>query len=751
MSRQMALPPGMDKLMVRKASPAAAAAATTFTFREVVGMLRRRMWLIIILTGLMAAIFSAGCFFWRRTNPQYTSTGLIRCNMPGQENILLGVTPAMRSDIISLQTQNQAMFLSSEYFLGQVLSKRYKVKSTNWYKQRQDKPTEILRDLSKAFSASPGRNTQFVQVFMRANSEVEAKGILDEILEQFRQIMKDRAEGDAGEKLAALNKEKKKLDSVIMLRKGKLTTLRELAKVPGGLERGGGGMVMEELRAIMIEKLTLEAQIKKASLDWEDLQEDVRANGISGAVQAAINNDPTILRHQAQLMSFQTHLDGLLDRLGPEHQEVQKTRTLMDSISEQIRQRELQLQQQYSNAEQTMLERDIASLQAEYERVVSQHEVLLSRQSKVDRSRVEYIQLQAEIEDMQQRAERFEERINSYKLKYDNPRLEAVVESLGTKPRFISFPRYSMFIPGGIFLGIMLSLGLVFLLEFLDDSIKTPSDIVKHLHVPMLGMVPEYDELDSDEVEIAKIAYIHPHAMMSESFRQIRTNLYYSAPAENMRTLLVTSCSAKCGKTSTAVNLAITLAVEGKRVLVVDANFRKSAINRLFAQEGAPRGLSNILVGQTPAAEVIRKTEIEGLDVMDAGPEPPNPSGLLNSDRMKVFLESQKGYYDHVIIDGPPALVVSDARILADWTDGTIIVVHAGDTSRGIVQRLIRELRTDKVQIMGVVLNCVRPQKGGYFRKSYETYYDYVGHRETASASLPEGIADQDVDSEKTS
>ena len=747
----MSLPAGMDKLMARKVSSAAAPAAATFTFREVVGMLRRRMWLSIILTVLMTVIFGVGCFFWQRTNPQYTSIGLIRCNMPGQENILLGITPAMRSDIISLQTQNQAMFLGSEYFLSQVLHTRDKIKSTDWYERRQDDPGKLIRDLGQSFTASPGRNTQFVQVYMQANSKLEAKEILDEILEQFRQIMKDRAAGDARAKLQALSNEKNKLDRDILNKKGNLATLREQANVPGGLERGGGGMVMEELRAIMIEKITLEAQIEKAQLDLQAVQEEVRDKGVSGAVLAAINNDPTVLRHQAQLMAFQTHLDGLMDRLGPEHQEVQKTSTLMDSINEQMRQRELQLQQQYSNVEQTMLEKEIASLQAEYERIAAQHEALLSRQGDVDKKRSEYLQVQVEIEDMQRRVERFDDQINGYQMRLDNPKLEADVESRGTEPRFISFPRYEMFIPGGMFLGLMLSLGLVFLLEFLDDSVKTPSDIVKHLQVPMLGMVPEYDELDSDDVEIAKITYIHPHAMISESFRQIRTNLYYFAPAENMRTLLVTSCSAGCGKTSTAVNLAITLAMEGKRVLVVDANFRKSAINRLFAQEGAPRGLSNILAGQSPAAEVIRKTEIEGLDVMDAGPEPPNPSVLLNSDRMKAFLESQKSYYDHVIIDGPPALVVSDARILADWTDGTIIVVHAGDTSRGIVQRLIRELRTDKVQILGVVLNSVRPQKGGYFRKSYETYYDYVGHRETASATLPAGIAVQEVDTEKTS
>ena len=149
-----------------------------------------------------------------------------------------------------------------------------------------------------------------------------------------------------------------------------------------------------------------------------------------------------------------------------------------------------------------------------------------------------------------------------------------------------------------------------------------------------------------------------------------------------------------------------------------------------------------MLVGQASAADVIRNAGIEGLDVMDAGPVPPNPAVLLSSERMQKLLSSQRDYYDHIIIDGPPALLLTDARILAGQVDGTIMVVHAGNTSRGVVGRMLRELKTDQVRILGVLLNAVRPQKGGYFRETYRSYYDYISpepEREPEPvAALPE-------------
>ena len=282
-------------------------------------------------------------------------------------------------------------------------------------------------------------------------------------------------------------------------------------------------------------------------------------------------------------------------------------------------------------------------------------------------------------------------------------------------------------------MGLMLSLGLAFFLEFMDDSIKSSSDVVRHLNLPLLGMIPAYDEEDAEEEGAAKISATHPHAVISESYRQVRTNLFFAAPAGELKSLLITSSSAGCGKTTTAVNLGITLANEGRRVLLVDGNFRRAALNRLFPADGPNRGLSNVLVGQATAADVIRPSGIAGLEVMDSGPAPPSPADLLSNQRMRDFLERQKEYYDHIIIDGAAALVVDDARVLAGLVDGTIVVVRAGGTARGIVQRLIRELKTGHIRIVGILLNAVQPRRGGYFEKAYRSYYDYI-NEESAKA-----------------
>jgi len=157
----------------------------------------------------------------------------------------------------------------------------------------------------------------------------------------------------------------------------------------------------------------------------------------------------------------------------------------------------------------------------------------------------------------------------------------------------------------------------------------------------------------------------------------------------------------------------------------------------MFPAEGTQRGLSNLLVGQVQESEAIRSTGTEGLALVESGPTPPNPAELLNSVRMREFLNHQKKHYDHIIIDGPPMLVVTDAKILAGFTDGTLLVVHAEDTPRGVVQRMLRELRAGNVRILGVLLNAVRPRRGGYFQESYDRYYEYIGGEK--GTSLPGG------------
>jgi polysaccharide biosynthesis transport protein len=265
-------------------------------------------------------------------------------------------------------------------------------------------------------------------------------------------------------------------------------------------------------------------------------------------------------------------------------------------------------------------------------------------------------------------------------------------------------------------------------LEFLDDSVKTPSDVARHLHVPLLGMVPLYEEDDADSISIAKATAMRPHTLFSDSYRYIRTNLYFTAaaPASQLHSILVSSAAPQCGKTVTAVNLAITLAAEKRKVLLMDANFRRPAVARLFPPQNSSLGLSHLLVGHANPAQVIRSSGIQGLDVIDSGPLPPSPADLIDSLAMRDFIQQLSSEYDHVIVDSPPALLFSDAGILAGICTGTILVVRAQKTSRGMVQRMLREFNKPNIRVLGLVLNAVMPRKGGYFEKTYETYQKYI-------------------------
>jgi capsular exopolysaccharide synthesis family protein len=186
------------------------------------------------------------------------------------------------------------------------------------------------------------------------------------------------------------------------------------------------------------------------------------------------------------------------------------------------------------------------------------------------------------------------------------------------------------------------------------------------------------------------------------------------------------------GKTSVAVNLATTFVAADKKVLLIDGNFRQPNLQSLFPKvetddlaEHFDFGLSSVLTRQCASAEAVRSSGIEGLDVIDCGPLPANPAELLGSSRMEELLQEQHKNYDHIIVDGPPVLLVSDAKALAGLVDTTILVFNAAATSRGAAKRTIRELTEVNAKIVGCVLFAARAMKGGYFQEQFKSYRRY--------------------------
>ncbi len=268
----------------------------------------------------------------------------------------------------------------------------------------------------------------------------------------------------------------------------------------------------------------------------------------------------------------------------------------------------------------------------------------------------------------------------------------------------------------GTLAGVLLSLGLVLAIDYLDDTVKTPEDITRRLKLPFLGLVPAVKgnnhPILSQEV---------PHEF-GEAFRALRTSLVFSSGTEGTRVIGLTSAQPLEGKTTTACNMAIALAYGGSRVLLIDADMRRPSVSRTLGIENNI-GLSHLLTGQATARQAIRSTGVQNLWVMTAGLTPPNPSELLASDRMKTLISNvQSGPFDWVLIDTPPVLAVTDAVIIAPWVSGVVFVIGSEMTQRRLAERAVETLMTSRPHVLGAVLNRVDIIRNKYY---YSRYYGY--------------------------
>lgn len=264
--------------------------------------------------------------------------------------------------------------------------------------------------------------------------------------------------------------------------------------------------------------------------------------------------------------------------------------------------------------------------------------------------------------------------------------------------------------------GITVAFMLAFGLEYLDDTVKVPEDVTRRLRLPMLGLVPA---IRGERVPV--LSETVPHEF-GEAFRSLRTSLVFTAGGDHGRAIAVTSTQPLEGKTTTAANLAIALALGGSRVLVIDADMRRPGLHNTLGIQNTT-GLSHLLVGQARVRDVMQRTAEPNLLAITAGRTPPNPSELLSSERMQSFIHNlQSGPFDWIVIDTPPVLAVTDAVILAPYVSGVVFVIGSEMTRRVHAERALETLRQSRPRSVSAVLNRVDFDRNKYY---YSRYYGY--------------------------
>ncbi len=211
----------------------------------------------------------------------------------------------------------------------------------------------------------------------------------------------------------------------------------------------------------------------------------------------------------------------------------------------------------------------------------------------------------------------------------------------------------------------------------------------------------------------------HENYFFREAFNTLRTNIFFSG--RDIKTIVVTSCYAHEGKSTVSYETACNLAESGKRVLLIDADLRKSVLATRLTETTGMKGLSQVLSGQVSEEEGVCHTDIEGLDIVFAGPFPPNPTELIGSSAFKELLENQRDNYDYILIDAAPLGLVIDAAVIASFCDGAILVVNAGQVKRKTAQTVKSQLEKSGCRILGVVLN----QTGKTQKKKHSDQYSY--------------------------
>jgi len=279
--------------------------------------------------------------------------------------------------------------------------------------------------------------------------------------------------------------------------------------------------------------------------------------------------------------------------------------------------------------------------------------------------------------------------------------------------------------------GLLLAGGIAFLIEYLDDSIKTPEEVKELTGLPVIGFVPQFQFSGSskDEANSQSVLFFstQPRSPISESLRLLRTNLEFSAVDQPMSMIVITSAEPGAGKSTIAANLAISIAKSGKKTLLIDADLRHPSIHRFF-NLGNRLGLSDLLRGKIELDHAIIDSELSpNLKILTSGALPPDPSELVASVKMGKILAELKGNFDIILMDTPPMLV-SDPQILASRADGVVYILQPGKShSRHFVNQL-KQLDQINARILGVVFNRInRKQKSYYGGQSYGNYYDKGG------------------------
>ena len=675
----------------------------SFQLGEILQVLLRRRWLIL---GVVVLGVAASVGLTLRKTPLYSASMTMEVQRQSTEIIEGGsVQPTEFADADFMATQyallkSRALAERVAEALALPLDPRFANKDAS----RADRLAQAAGAIMGGLDVAPVQRSRLIQVTYRSPFSAETSRIANAVAENFIQMNLERRYNDTAyarsfleERLAttkaALEDAERKLVSY-----SKENEILDLSSV-------GGSEIGSSLDASSLVALNASlAQAQDARISAEQKFRELQSNP---SLSSVVGN-PAIEALQAARVELSGEYQQKLSTFKADY-------PAMKEITSRIEDLDRQIAQERANI--------LGTLEAEYQSALSREKALRARVNELKgqvqdlRGRsIDYNILSREADTLRSQYDGLLQRFKEVSIASGVGSSQLSIVDRAMPPTFPYEPNLNSAIMTGLGLSFAFALALAFLVDYVDDTIKTPEDIKQKLGLAVIGVVPRADA-GKTIVELLS----NPKSEVSEAFASARTALQFATPTGAPRTVLVTGIKPSEGKTSTTLALAFSFAGVGKRVLIIDADMRRPS----FAVDKAnSAGLSGVLTGSATLIEQIARGAAKDIFLLPAGVLPPNPAELLSSPRMAQVLSEAKANFDVVIIDSPPVLAFADAPALSAVCEATLLVMQTASIRRPMARRAIDRLAEGRGHIVGAILTKFDAKRAGY-NSAYSYSYKY--------------------------
>jgi len=674
-----------------------------------------------------AAVLTAGFIYISKATPIYTSTSRIYVEQSGPKIISEMEEGVMTCSKNYLYTQTE--LVKSTPILAAIFNDPV-VERMKTFTNVDNK----IAYLKKKLQAEVGKKDDIISVSLESPWPAEAAQVVNEIVDSYVTYHATRKRSTSAEVLKILQGEKVKRDKELAEKRKALLDFK-LANESLALESSKGNIIIERLARLSdaltqaqfdtIDAKTNYETTKAMLADQEKMEQFINVQRAKGTFAAFSNQE---MRLRTEIDTLEKQLNDLMLTLTDKATAVKALQDKIVTKKTRLTELEKDLQNQFMQLQLDTTYQQYLAAQEKEQQIREFFEQERAQAIDLNTQLAKYEMLVSDFEQTKKLVDILDDRVKEINITEDVGALNISILEVARVADKPSKPQKARVMAIAMVLGLMLGGGLALLRDWLDQTLRSAEEISAILGVPVLGVVPSMPKRQS-VVQRGQRVHLDSHSVAAEAYRTIRTAVFFGAPKDEAKTILVTSPGPVDGKTTLVSNLAIAMAQAGQKILVLDADFRKPMQHVIFETNHQDKGLSSLLAGTNTLEEVIQATKVDGLQLLPCGPNVPNPSELLNSETFARTLEQLSNKYDRVIIDAPPVIPVTDAQILAAISDVTLMVLRAEKSTRKVSQRARDGLLSVGARIIGVVVNDVPRKSGryGYYYGGYGYYYGYYG------------------------